>query len=347
MREDFAARIEDWYVVNRRDLPWRHTRDPYCIWLSEVILQQTRVAQGYDYYLRFVEAWPTVESLAGAREEEVLRLWQGLGYYSRARNLLAAARQVEAFGSFPRTAAGLRRLSGVGDYTAAAVASLAFDEPVAVVDGNVYRVLSRVFGIDTPIDTPEGKKVFAHFAGELLDNSRPALYNQAIMEFGALMCTPRAARCADCPLADFCVASAERRVDKLPVKIRRTKVSTRYFVYLYLSADGAMLLRRRGSGDIWRGLYEPLMLEFPEQAGMSEILRHPEVCDWGGKATFRKVMEGKKHQLTHRTLLADGYLVSLGFRPEIPDGVWVDEPDRGKYAVPRLVELFYKCVDEA
>ena len=347
MHADFAASLENWYAANRRDLPWRHTRNPYCIWLSEVILQQTRVAQGHDYYLRFLEAWPTVESLAAAREEEVLKCWQGLGYYSRARNLLIAAREVAARGSFPCTAEGLRKLRGVGDYTAAAVASLAFGEAVAVVDGNVYRVLARVFGIDTPIDTPEGKKVFARFAGELLDKGQPALYNQSVMEFGALMCLPRAPRCGECPLAERCVALAEHKVSELPVKARRTKVSTRYFVCLYLSSGGATLLRRREAADIWRGLYEPLMIEFSKPAEMADILRHPAVVGWGGGATFRKVMERKKHQLTHRTLLVDGYLVSLASRPEVPGGEWIDESRRDEYAVPRLIELFYRCVDRA
>ena len=345
MPGDFAARLEAWYGANRRDLPWRRTRDPYRIWLSEVILQQTRVAQGHDYYLRFVGAYPTVERLAAAREEEVMKLWQGLGYYSRARNLLSAARQVVALGGFPRTADGLRRLSGVGDYTAAAVASLAFGQAAAVVDGNVYRVLARVFGIEVPIDTTEGKRVFARLAGELLDKRRPALYNQAIMDFGALQCTPRGARCGDCPLAGMCEAAASKRVDRLPVKARRTRVVTRHLVYLYLFSDGATLLRRRTGAGIWRGLYEPLVLEFGAPASPADILGHPEVRGWGSGAIFSKVMEGKKHQLTHRTLLADGYFVRLGSRPELEGGVWVDESRRGDYAVPRLVELFYECAD--
>lgn len=345
MRGEFAARIEAWYGENRRDLPWRCTRDPYRIWLSEVILQQTRVAQGMEYYLRFVEAYPTVESLADAREEDVLRLWQGLGYYSRARNLLAAARQVAALGAFPRTASGLRRLSGVGDYTAAAVASLAFDEAAAVVDGNVYRVLARVFGVDTPIDTTEGKNTFARLAGELLDRKRPALYNQAIMDFGALRCTPRGARCAGCPLGDLCVAAVAGRVEQLPVKARRTRVATRHLVCLYLLSDGATMLRRRTGAGIWRGLYEPLVLEFAAPAGAAEILGHRDVCGWGAGATFRKVMEGRKHQLTHRTLIADGYLVRTEGRPDVEGGIWVEESRRGDYAVPRLIEMFYETVD--
>lgn len=347
MREDFAASLEHWYAAHRRDLPWRHTRDPYRIWLSEVILQQTRVAQGIDYYRRFVEIWPTVERLAAADEAEVLRQWQGLGYYSRARNLLAAAREVAALGSFPETAESLRKLRGVGDYTAAAVASLAFDEPRAVVDGNVYRVLARVFGIDTPIDTPEGKKVFAHFAAELLDKAQPALYNQSIMEFGALQCTPRAPRCADCPLAESCVALAENKVGELPVKARRTKISTRRFVYFYLLAENCTLLRRRETADIWRGLYEPLMIEFDKPAEWPDILQHSAVAVWASGATFQKVMENRKHQLTHRTLLADGYIARLDKRVEVPGYVWIDERERDAYAVPRLVEWFYERVDAA
>ena len=212
---EIADKLIDWYGVNGRDLPWRRTRDPYRIWLSEVILQQTRIAQGMDYYLRFVARFPDVGALAAADEDEVLKLWQGLGYYSRARNLHAAARQVvERYGGrFPAAYADVRSLKGVGDYTAAAVCSIAYDAPCAVVDGNVYRVLSRLFDLDLAIDTAEGRKAFAALADEQLDRRRPARYNQAIMDFGALQCTPANPSCNDCPLRDECLSLAAGTVE--------------------------------------------------------------------------------------------------------------------------------------
>lgn len=216
--QHFAHTILTWYDSHRRELPWRNISDAYRIWVSEIILQQTRVAQGYDYYLRFIDAFPTVEALAEAPEDQVLLLWQGLGYYSRARNLHAAARQIVEQGGFPTDYPGVRALKGVGDYTAAAICSFAYDLPCAVVDGNVYRVLSRYFGIDTPIDTGKGKKYFAALAAELLPSQQTADYNQGLMDFGALQCVPSSPRCENCPLADSCVALASGQVDQLPIK---------------------------------------------------------------------------------------------------------------------------------
>ena len=219
---EFASLLMKWFRENGRDLPWRQTRDPYAIWLSEIILQQTQVKQGWDYWERFMRRWPTVEALAAATEDDVLREWQGLGYYSRARNLHYAARQVVEMGGFPQTLEGLRSLKGVGDYTAAAIGSIAFGLPAAVVDGNVYRVLARHFGIDTPINTTEGKKTFAALAQSLLPTSEvshlSSLYNQAVMDFGAIQCTPQSPRCQTCPLAETCDALQTGRVELLPVK---------------------------------------------------------------------------------------------------------------------------------
>ena len=248
----------DWYARHGRDLPWRRTRDPYRIWLSEVILQQTRVAQGMDYYLRFTERFPDVGSLAAAPEDEVLKLWQGLGYYSRACNLHAAARQVaERFGGvFPRSYDEVRSLRGVGDYTAAAVCSAAYDAPCAVLDGNVFRVLARLFDIDLPIDSTAGKRTFAELAQTQLDMRCPGRYNQAVMDFGALQCTPAQPGCADCPLAARCLALAAGTVAERPVKQAKTKVRDRWFNYLHVTCGDRTLLRRRGEGDIWQGLYE-------------------------------------------------------------------------------------------
>ena len=215
---EFADKLIVWYEDNKRDLPWRDTKDPYRIWISEIILQQTRVAQGYDYFVRFMERFPDVFTLAQADEDEVMKYWQGLGYYSRARNLHAAARSMAENGGFPTTYQEVRALKGVGEYTAAAICSFAYDMPYAVVDGNVYRVLSRWMGIETPIDSTQGKKLFAQVAQELMDQKRPALYNQAIMDFGALQCTPASPDCLFCPLADSCLALAKGKVDALPVK---------------------------------------------------------------------------------------------------------------------------------
>ena len=219
----FSAVLLQWFKENGRPLPWRQTDDAYAIWLSEVILQQTRIAQGTAYWERFMAQWPSVDDLAAATEDEVLKAWQGLGYYSRARNLHAAARQVVGMGGFPRTFKELKTLKGVGDYTAAAIASFAFGEPVAVVDGNVYRVLSRYFGIDTPIDSTQGKKEFQAMAQSLIPHGEPADYNQAIMDFGAIQCTPASPRCATCPLCETCIAFREHRTEGLPVKSKKVK----------------------------------------------------------------------------------------------------------------------------
>ena len=241
----FTTTILQWFRENGRDLPWRETRDPYAIWLSEIILQQTRIEQGRPYWERFMRRWPTVQDLAAASEDEVLREWQGLGYYSRARNLYAAAKQIVDRGGFPSTLAEIRTLKGVGDYTAAAIGSFAFGLPAAVVDGNVYRVLARHYGIATPINTTEGKKEFSALAQSLLPQSsslslQPSAlssltsdYNQGLMDFGATFCTPQSPQCPQCPLQETCVAFREGRVSELPVKQRTLKVKERHFSYIY------------------------------------------------------------------------------------------------------------------
>ena len=270
----FSTEILRWFRENGRDLPWRETRDPYAIWLSEIILQQTRIAQGWEYWERFMQTYPHVEDLATASEDDVLKLWQGLGYYSRARNLHAAARQIVALGEFPNTLDGIKSLKGVGDYTAAAIGSFAFNLPAAVVDGNVYRVLSRYFGIDTPINSTQGKKEFAALAQSLLPASEAAAYNQGIMDFGAIQCTPQSPKCLLCPLAETCEALRNGRVEELPVKNKTVKVKTRHLSYVYIrykapalesqaeaenhaESESWIAIHRRGEGDIWQGLWEP------------------------------------------------------------------------------------------
>ena len=252
-------------------MPWRNTTHPYHIWLSEIILQQTRVAQGLPYYIAFTEAFPTVQDLAQATEEEVLKLWQGLGYYSRGRNLHASATMIveEMDGVFPNTYEEIKKLKGVGDYTASAIASICFNEPTAVVDGNVYRVLSRVYGIDTPINSPAGIKEFKALAQELIDENRPADFNQAIMEFGAIQCKPQNPYCLHCIYNDNCVALQQNKVSELPVKLKKTKVKHKYFHYLYIKdkQEQTIIKQRTGKG-IWQGLYEFPVIE--ELAALQE-----------------------------------------------------------------------------
>ena len=338
MTMSFSTTLLEWFREHGRALPWRETHDPYAVWLSEIILQQTQVKQGWAYWERFMRRWPTVEELAAASEDEVLREWQGLGYYSRARNLHAAAKQIVALGAFPATIDGLRKLKGVGDYTAAAIGSIAFDLPAAVVDGNVYRVLARHFGIETPINTTEGKKEFAALAQELL---RPALnkegqgaglFNQAMMDFGATQCTPSSPHCLKCPLQETCVAFRTDRVGALPVKLKTLKVKERQLTYIYIRCNGETAIRRRPAGDIWQGLYEPLNLDLGAMPP--------------AKFQGRRIATRVKHVLTHRVLYADFWLWEVDERPALPEGYfWIKEEDIDRYAVPRLVELLLEAVN--
>lgn len=260
---DFHLLIAIWYRQNKRNLPWRDTNNPYFVWLSEIILQQTRVNQGLNYYLTFTKNYPTVYALAQANEQEVLNDWQGLGYYSRARNLHAAAKQIvdEMNGEFPNSFEALKKLKGVGDYTAAAIASFSFNEAVAVVDGNVYRVLARFFDIETPIDTPAGKKLFQELANEVLDKNNPAEHNQAIMEFGALQCVPVSPSCEICPLQNNCLSFANKTIKNRPVKIGKTKVTNRFFNYLIFKNKNEIIIQKREQKDIWKHLYEFPLIE--------------------------------------------------------------------------------------
>ena len=324
-RSSFTAALLRWFAQYGRELPWRGIGDPYGIWVSEVILQQTRIEQGRDYWLRFMERFPTVESLAAASEDEVLRLWQGLGYYSRARNMHAAARQIVEMGGFPRTIEGLHALKGVGDYIAAAVGSMAFGLDAAVVDGNVYRVLARHYGIDVPINTTRGKHTFEALAQELLPKGEASAFNQAMMDFGATWCTPRSPRCIDCPVALTCEALRTGRIDQLPVKEKKLKVKERRLTYIYIRHEGQIALRRRPAGDIWQGLWEPLLIE------------GAPLPDLGCPLTL--VAHDVKHVLTHRVLLADFYLAEPAQRPMLPaEYDWVEEHDLESHALPRLVE---------
>lgn len=323
---EFALTLLQWFRENGRDLPWRQTRDPYAIWLSEIILQQTQVKQGWDYWERFMHRWPTVEALAAATEDEVLREWQGLGYYSRARNLHYAARQIVALGHFPDTLEEIRKLKGVGDYTAAAIGSIAFGLPAAVVDGNVYRVLARHFGIDTPINTTRGKRQFTELAQSLLPVDEPGTFNQAMMDFGALQCTPSAPACRQCPLEASCAACAQGLVGKLPVKNKTLQIKRRDITYVYLRCHGKTAIRQRPAGDIWQGLWEPPAFE------------DGHLPPWQGRLTLLK--QNVLHVLTHRRIVATFYLLDTDTPPTTlpPDYIWIDESEIDHYALPRLVE---------
>lgn len=384
---EFANTIISWFRENGRALPWRETRDPYAIWLSEIILQQTRIAQGWEYWERFMAQYPTVEDLAAAHEDEVLKLWQGLGYYSRARNLHTAAKQIVALGHFPDTLEGIKQLKGVGDYTAAAIGSFAFDIPAAVVDGNVYRVLARYFGIDTPINSTQGKKEFAALAQSLLPSSKAsdslssfspasdfqsslslvAAYNQAMMDFGAIQCTPQSPKCLLCPLAETCEAMRTNRVAELPVKQKTMKVKTRHLSYIYIRCKGETAIHRRGEGDIWQGLWEPFNASDIAEACASPSSAQASLSSTKFSTSLTKLSSFKKelvadlhlsnvdalqllaqdvkHVLTHRILLADFYLLETEARPQLPDDyIWIKEEEIEDYGIPRLIELLLEKI---
>jgi len=300
----FQEELINWYKVNKRDLPWRHTQDPYTIWLSEVILQQTRVEQGLPYFNKFLANFPTVYDFAQASEEQVLNLWQGLGYYSRGRNMHATARVVvERYGGkFPSLHDELIKLKGIGEYTAAAISSFSANEARAVVDGNVFRVLARYFGINTAINSPAGKKEFYALANELLYLPDPALYNQAIMEFGAIQCKPKSPDCANCPLHTGCYALKNELIKVLPVKISKGQKKERYFNYLVCATETEVIMRQRQAGDIWQHLYDFPCLETAGLITASDVLFNNQVQDLAGADAVPYFVSYKRHILTHQII---------------------------------------------
>ena len=336
-----------WYDDNHRDLPWRHDPTPYEVWLSEVILQQTRVSQGMEYYLRFIERWPTVVDLAKASEEEVLKMWQGLGYYSRARNLHYCAQQVtsEYKGQFPCDYEKLKKLKGIGKYTAAAITSIAFNLPHAVVDGNVYRVLSRLFDIKTPININEGQKLFAQLANDLLNRKQPGLHNQALMEFGALHCTPQNPNCLLCPIQAQCLAFDHQTVLQRPVKLQKVKVATRYFNYLVIKTKDGIYLHKRSDNDIWKNLYDFPCIESERLMSVEEIIATEQFNQLieGLPFTIERTSPIYTHKLTHRTILAQFIEIKLEkklLRIETKDLFLTPETDLGDFPIPRLIDLY-------
>ena len=344
--EEYRKALTVWYNHSKRELPWRNSRNPYKIWVSEVIMQQTRVQQGMIYYHDFLNSFPDIESLANAKEEEVLKVWQGLGYYSRARNMHFAVKTIlaEHEGKFPQDYYSLKKLKGIGDYTAAAIASIAFGLPYAVVDGNVYRVLSRLFGITTPIDTSKGKKEFYRVAQMLLDTDDPGEFNQALMEFGAIHCLPNQPLCLTCPLSMKCYAFVNQSVANLPVKSKQIKQRARYLNYLYIHQSERIFLEKRGAKDIWRNMYQFPLIETPMPTTAEEI-----ICSGQWKTIFANlnftietVFPEQVHLLTHQKLYIRFFSVRLedGIHPE--HLVCVDQVDLARLPVPKPIENFLR-----
>jgi A/G-specific adenine glycosylase len=342
-----SRKLIEWYAIHHRELPWRGIHDPYRIWISEIILQQTRVAQGLEYYRRFIRRFPDVRSLAEAPEQEVLTYWQGLGYYSRARNIHAAARMImESFGGeFPRRHADVLRLKGIGDYTAAAIVSFARNEPYPVVDGNVFRFLSRLFAVDEPVDTSRGKKYFTALAGELMDRSQAGAFNQAIMEFGALQCLPLSPDCSACPFQDECRAYADRSVARYPVKQNKTQTQDRYLYYFHIHDATHLLLRQRTGPGIWQHLFEFPALESDTPLPFDAVVRRAAAEAWfpSPEATtaLRLKIENRKHVLSHRILYATFYELTMHRLPEATgDVIRIARRTIDAYPVHRLMQSY-------
>ncbi len=343
---EFSKKLITWYLQNKRSMPWRETKDPYRIWLSEIILQQTRVAQGLPYYLSFTKTFSSVFELANAREEEVLKLWQGLGYYSRARNLHTTAKYIanDLNGVFPDNYKDLLNLKGVGDYTASAIASICYNEVTPVVDGNVYRVLSRYFGINTPINSTDGVKEFKKLAIELIDHKNPADYNQAIMEFGALQCKPKNPYCIVCPLNDSCEGLKQGIVEKLPVKLKKIKIKKRYFNYLVFIINGKQtVIKQRTDNGIWKGLYEFPLIE-AEENNIDAIISHDILRDMINEAKYEITSFKDKpivHKLSHQHLYTRFYIIKLDTMPKMHGNQKVvNFKDIHNYPVPILLGNF-------
>ena len=346
--DEIQETLAQWYETHQRELPWRSDPSPYHVWLSEIILQQTRVNQGHDYFLRFVERWPTLADLAAASEEEVIKMWQGLGYYSRARNLHQCARQLmeRHGGSFPKDFKKLLELQGIGQYTAAAIASIAFGMPYAVVDGNVYRVLARLYDIETPINNDEGVKCFKALADALLDHKHPGRHNQALMEFGALQCVPKHPDCAPCPLQAHCLAFAHQTIEQRPVKEKKTKVRTRYFNYLVIKTeDHQVYLKKRTGNDIWKNLYDFPCVESASPMTPETVFNSVEAKSLLENHGFliERISSPFTHKLTHQTIVATFIEIKIyGFFSSIQTkNIFLSpENELGSFPVPKLIDNY-------
>jgi A/G-specific adenine glycosylase len=341
---NLSDELTRWYLVNKRPLPWRDTTDAYIIWLSEIILQQTRVEQGMPYFYRFLERYPDVKKFAAASEDEILKLWQGLGYYSRGRNMLKTARQVAELynGEFPVRYEQLIKLKGIGEYTAAAIASFSSNEAKAVVDGNVYRVLARYFGIDEPINSTKGKKLFQQLADDVLNRDHAALHNQAIMEFGAILCRPKAPDCAVCPVREACYAYQNNKVIELPKKLKTVKVRDRYFNYFLITDGEGLWMNKRNDTDIWANMYDLPMVEAGSSLPTAEVMQMPEVLElFGNNPVTIKYFPFKKHVLTHQRIYAQ--FIQIAIPPEIKleqKYLYKKIRDLDKLALPKIIFLF-------
>jgi A/G-specific adenine glycosylase len=360
----FGEVIISWYHQHKRDLPWRNIKDPYKIWLSEIILQQTRVEQGLAYYQRFVKKYPDVKKLAAAKEDEVLKLWQGLGYYSRARNLHHAAKEIVRHynGKFPKRYEDIRSLRGVGDYTAAAIASFAYNQPYPVVDGNVYRLLSRYLGITTPINSGKAKKEFLEAATVLMEEAAVNIsskqdcrvptataysdFNQAIMEFGARQCRPANPLCGECPLSNSCFAFAKKQVKMLPVKIKKEKIRNRYFYYTVISNGETILLKKRTANDIWKNLYDFPLIEKSKRISSEKLFISEGWKEiFGNRSSSSVAIKESKtftHLLSHQRIFAKFFEVKINSGIKIKDAKMIKPKNIHDYAVPKLIENYLK-----
>ncbi|WP_143308280.1 A/G-specific adenine glycosylase [Chitinophaga vietnamensis] len=341
----FTEKLLEWNKdLNTRSMPWKGEKDPYRIWLSEIILQQTRVEQGWPYYERFIQHYPTVSQLAAAPDEEVFRLWQGLGYYARCKNMLAAAREIATTykGKFPDQYEQIKSLKGIGPYTAAAIASFAFDLPHAVLDGNVFRVLSRFFGIDTPIDSTEGKKQFATLAQDLLPPAHSTAYNQSIMDFGAVVCKPQQPLCEECPLQKKCAAYHQQLISLLPVKTKKLQIKKRYFTYILATFKDQVYIRKRTGNDIWQNLHEFILLETPAATDITALQTDPGFLQLFGKnkPAIERVSPLFKQQLTHQTIHSQFITIALQKPLESPAYTAVPFSDLNNYAFPKTITTY-------
>ncbi len=337
----FRSHLLHWYEINQRELPWRGTKNPYLIWVSEIILQQTQVVQGWDYYLRFTEKYPDIPSLANADEEELLLLWQGLGYYSRAHNMLQAARQMMQChgGIFPKNEKEVSALKGIGPYTTAAIMSIAYDAPLAVVDGNVYRILSRLEASSTPIDTPQGQKVYRALAQAYLDHEQPGKYNQAMMDLGATICTPHNPKCTDCPIARYCITYKQPLLaELLPIKAKKTKVVDRYLDYFLLLQDDTFYVVQRDRRSIWKGLYQLPLIESAKQYASEDELQEAIHGEWH----IAESRELKTHRLTHRLLHIRIHICTPIDTPQPLPSPYIRIPisSHSEYAFPKPLRHF-------
>ncbi|MBS1654312.1 MAG: A/G-specific adenine glycosylase [Bacteroidetes bacterium] len=346
LKKEFSQVLLTWNKEqNIRQMPWKGEKDPYKIWLSEVILQQTRVEQGLSYYNSFTRAFPNIQKLAKANDERVFKLWEGLGYYSRCRNLLFTARHISEVmnGKFPSTYEEIKSLKGVGPYTAAAIASFAYNLPHAVVDGNVFRVLARVFGISKPIDSNEGKILFTHLADELLDKVNPGLYNQAIMDFGAIVCKPVAPLCDTCIFKKKCEAYLNKKIHVLPVKEKKIKAKGRYFYYLLLEYKDKTAVLLRTAKDIWQGLYEFPLLEAKQEESIKKIISRAEKEKWLQKGSYEilSVSSVQQQRLSHQIIAGQFIRIQLKRKPLINRKIlWVTKQQISKLAFPKFINQY-------